>query len=160
MKTGETLPANFPVDIPQTGDVRSRAVQQLQQHVVVTVQPPDAVETVASDEAEPMSVDQHVGREEGEALEGGKWVLPVDGTDSERENFNSGDVHATQTQESAPPQSVSWHCRSCLKNPCDEPTATMCGHIFCYRCIVREISDKMQCPVCNRLFLLRLHATA
>lgn len=26
---------------------------------------------------------------------------------------------------------VSWHCRSCMQDPCVAPTATMCGHIFC-----------------------------
>ncbi|KAH9835429.1 uncharacterized protein C8Q71DRAFT_119544 [Rhodofomes roseus] len=57
------------------------------------------------------------------------------------------------------PQSISWHCRICTRDPCDEPTATICGHVFCYQCIIREISEKMHCPVCGRLFLLRLHAT-
>ncbi|KAH9932258.1 uncharacterized protein B0H18DRAFT_1208566 [Fomitopsis serialis] len=52
----------------------------------------------------------------------------------------------------------SWHCRSCGKDPCEDPTATQCGHIFCHSCIVKEIAEKLQCPVCHKLFLLRLHA--
>ncbi|KAI0731745.1 hypothetical protein C8Q72DRAFT_198548 [Fomitopsis betulina] len=51
---------------------------------------------------------------------------------------------------------VSWHCRSCLKDPCDQPTATACGHIFCRGCIVKELSTSMACPVCKKMFLLRL----
>lgn len=27
---------------------------------------------------------------------------------------------------------VSWHCRSCLRQPCDEPVTTSCGHVFCH----------------------------
>jgi len=53
----------------------------------------------------------------------------------------------------------SWHCRSCGKDPCEDPTATQCGHIFCYKCIVKEIAQSMKCPVCNKLFLLRLQAS-
>ncbi|KZT68410.1 hypothetical protein DAEQUDRAFT_333976 [Daedalea quercina L-15889] len=51
---------------------------------------------------------------------------------------------------------VSWHCRSCLKDPCDEPTATICGHIFCHQCIMKELATSMACPVCKKMFLLRL----
>ncbi|KZT68408.1 hypothetical protein DAEQUDRAFT_333853 [Daedalea quercina L-15889] len=61
--------------------------------------------------------------------------------------------------ESAPqsrPTGPSWHCRSCGKDPCENPTATQCGHIFCHGCIVKEIADKMGCPVCHKMFLLRL----
>ncbi|KAH9911804.1 uncharacterized protein B0H18DRAFT_1058848 [Fomitopsis serialis] len=54
---------------------------------------------------------------------------------------------------------LSWHCRGCGKDPCEDPTATQCGHIFCYKCIVKEIAKSMKCPVCNKLFLLRLQAS-
>ncbi|KAH9835430.1 uncharacterized protein C8Q71DRAFT_765851 [Rhodofomes roseus] len=53
----------------------------------------------------------------------------------------------------------SWHCRSCGKDPCEEPTATQCGHIFCYKCIVKEIAENLQCPVCQKLFLMKLDVT-
>src|SRR5262245_38804854 len=28
------------------------------------------------------------------------------------------------------------HCRRCHANPCKDLTATMCGHIFCNRCVL------------------------
>ncbi|KAH9932260.1 uncharacterized protein B0H18DRAFT_987314 [Fomitopsis serialis] len=73
------------------------------------------------------------------------------------------DPARSETAASAPPEArssadLSWHCRSCGKDPCEDPTATQCGHIFCYKCIVKEIAENMQCPVCNKLFLLRLQA--
>ena len=48
----------------------------------------------------------------------------------------------------APP---SWHCRSCGKDPCDDPTATVCGHIFCHRyvclCCLLEIPKRSDARV-------------
>ncbi|KAH9835437.1 uncharacterized protein C8Q71DRAFT_119868 [Rhodofomes roseus] len=58
---------------------------------------------------------------------------------------------------SVPSSAVSWHCRSCMKDPCEEPTATVCGHIFCHQCIIKELATSMACPVCKKMFLLRLH---
>ncbi|RPD66654.1 hypothetical protein L226DRAFT_609453 [Lentinus tigrinus ALCF2SS1-7] len=52
---------------------------------------------------------------------------------------------------------VSFHCRSCLRDPCVQPVTTICGHIFCHRCIVQELSTKMCCPVCEKIFFIRLH---
>ncbi|KAF9226372.1 hypothetical protein BS17DRAFT_777136 [Gyrodon lividus] len=46
------------------------------------------------------------------------------------------------------------HCRVCLREPCEETTATICGHIFCKRCITQAIVDKSECPVCNSTTLL------
>ncbi|KAI0723724.1 hypothetical protein C8T65DRAFT_627192 [Cerioporus squamosus] len=60
----------------------------------------------------------------------------------------NGDSNAT---------AVSFHCRSCLRDPCVQPVATICGHIFCHRCIVQELSTKMCCPVCQKTFFIRLH---
>ncbi|TFK92273.1 hypothetical protein K466DRAFT_659445 [Polyporus arcularius HHB13444] len=52
---------------------------------------------------------------------------------------------------------ISFHCRSCLRNPCVQPVAAFCGHIFCHSCILQELSTKMCCPVCQRTFFVRLH---
>ncbi|OCH87132.1 hypothetical protein OBBRIDRAFT_782106 [Obba rivulosa] len=66
---------------------------------------------------------------------------------------------STQQSSTAPttPKQVMWHCRICLQDPCREPTATLCGHIFCHECIVKELSRNYQCPVCKRVMLVRLH---
>ncbi|KAM5538030.1 hypothetical protein V8D89_008227 [Ganoderma adspersum] len=53
-------------------------------------------------------------------------------------------------------KALSFHCRSCLADPCVKPVATLCGHIFCHSCILRELETKMGCPVCQRPFLIRL----
>ncbi|KAL1937603.1 hypothetical protein VTO73DRAFT_12989 [Trametes versicolor] len=49
-----------------------------------------------------------------------------------------------------------WHCRSCLADPCINPVATICGHIFCHSCIMREIVSGMACPACRKVFLVKL----
>ncbi|TBU29348.1 hypothetical protein BD311DRAFT_268407 [Dichomitus squalens] len=62
----------------------------------------------------------------------------------------------TMTQSRAPESSPSWHCRSCLRDPCKDPIATVCGHVFCEGCIVRELLARLACPVCERTFFIRL----
>ncbi|KAI0659417.1 hypothetical protein C8Q70DRAFT_140315 [Cubamyces menziesii] len=51
---------------------------------------------------------------------------------------------------------TSWSCRSCQRAPCIEPVATFCGHIFCRSCILLELGEHGVCPVCKKMFLLRL----
>lgn len=46
------------------------------------------------------------------------------------------------------------YCRACGKDPCEEPTATMCGHIFCNRCIVDAVMKSSKCPCCRTPALL------
>ncbi|KAI0711461.1 hypothetical protein C8Q76DRAFT_59317 [Earliella scabrosa] len=78
-----------------------------------------------------------------------------------REEFRAGQQGGAN-RVSQPVQrsngSLSWHCRACFKDPCDEPVATMCGHIFCHRCIVREIERSPCCPVCAKVLFVRLDA--
>ncbi|KAN0126193.1 hypothetical protein V8E53_015295 [Lactarius tabidus] len=53
------------------------------------------------------------------------------------------------------------YCRMCRRDPCRQPAATMCGHIFCHQCISSEVVKTSQCPVCETPTLLysifRLH---
>ncbi|KAH9174719.1 hypothetical protein EDB89DRAFT_464591 [Lactarius sanguifluus] len=68
------------------------------------------------------------------------------------------------TQPTLPPQErfVSHvYCRMCRRDPCRQPAATMCGHIFCHQCISSEVVKTSRCPVCEAPTLLysifRLH---
>ncbi|KAL1744163.1 hypothetical protein HDZ31DRAFT_64366 [Schizophyllum fasciatum] len=56
----------------------------------------------------------------------------------------------------SPPPSYSemLKCRSCSRNPCEEPTVTMCGHLFCNKCIVDAIMTGSSCPLCSAPQLL------
>ncbi|KAF8546208.1 hypothetical protein OG21DRAFT_1210476 [Imleria badia] len=46
------------------------------------------------------------------------------------------------------------HCRICRRDPCEDMTATICGHVFCKRCITQAVVAKSECPVCKSATLL------
>ncbi|KIK95512.1 hypothetical protein PAXRUDRAFT_826925 [Paxillus rubicundulus Ve08.2h10] len=46
------------------------------------------------------------------------------------------------------------HCRICQRDPCDDMTATICGHIFCKKCITQAVITKPECPVCKSATLI------
>ena len=35
----------------------------------------------------------------------------------------------------------SWRCQSCGRDPCDDPTAASCGHIFCFTYVIRTVDS-------------------
>ncbi|KAI8986646.1 hypothetical protein BD414DRAFT_38906 [Trametes punicea] len=80
---------------------------------------------------------------------------------SDTEGTNETPASTPKLKAVARPQgkagTISWHCRSCMQEPCVAPTATMCGHIFCTACILQELAKTGACPVCGKLILLRLH---
>ncbi|KAF9646650.1 hypothetical protein BDM02DRAFT_3118282 [Thelephora ganbajun] len=51
---------------------------------------------------------------------------------------------------------VHFGCRICLSNPTPTsyPTATHCGHLFCYECIAAEVLKTSRCPVCKTVLAL------
>ncbi|KAI6131017.1 hypothetical protein EDD16DRAFT_1538284 [Pisolithus croceorrhizus] len=59
---------------------------------------------------------------------------------------------------------IRLHCRICSLDPCENMTATICGHIFCNSCITQAIISKSECPVCRSATLVyclfRLDLTA
>ena len=84
-------------------------------------------------------------------------------------------VASTENATAARTGSVTYrlHCRICLQDPCEDMTATICGHLFCKRCvdalvarchvyerrlfrrcITRAIVAKSECPVCESATLL------
>ncbi|KAF9226369.1 hypothetical protein BS17DRAFT_543724 [Gyrodon lividus] len=46
------------------------------------------------------------------------------------------------------------HCRICQQDPCEDMTATICGHIFCKKCITQAVVANSECPVCKSVTLL------
>ncbi|KAI0351473.1 hypothetical protein OH77DRAFT_1429527 [Trametes cingulata] len=58
------------------------------------------------------------------------------------------------------PKAPSWHCRACMRDSCQDPTAAICGHIFCRQCFIQELATRGACPVCQKVFLLRLDVGA
>ncbi|KAI9229994.1 MAG: hypothetical protein DHS80DRAFT_21754 [Piptocephalis tieghemiana] len=71
---------------------------------------------------------------------------------------------STSAGSSGPPPAKrpNFTCAICLSPP-EHMTATSCGHIFCYRCILHSIRYASQCPVCRkrqiRKELVRLYAS-
>ncbi|KAL0578132.1 hypothetical protein V5O48_003875 [Marasmius crinis-equi] len=46
------------------------------------------------------------------------------------------------------------YCRLCGLDPCDDCTATFCGHVYCNGCITRYVMKHSECPVCGSPALL------
>lgn len=44
-------------------------------------------------------------------------------------------VLVPESKPDLPPPSQRLHCRMCRSEPCVDLTATMCGHVFCYKCV-------------------------
>ncbi|CAL1708835.1 unnamed protein product [Somion occarium] len=55
----------------------------------------------------------------------------------------------------APRPKQSFDCRICKSDP-EEPVATMCGHLFCHKCLIQELANHDRCPACDSMILLRL----
>jgi len=46
------------------------------------------------------------------------------------------------------------NCKICLL-PCNYPTVTLCGHIFCWYCICEALGKKNKCPICRQKMLIQ-----
>lgn len=72
-------------------------------------------------------------------------LAPLSPPPSPGHNEQHGPIHGVQslfTQPTSPVPSrstsqrsrpVRMHCRLCMLDPCEDVTATFCGHVFCYR---------------------------
>ncbi|KAF9788544.1 hypothetical protein BJ322DRAFT_1106523 [Thelephora terrestris] len=89
----------------------------------------------------------------------GHQVIPSSAGMSVQGAFGSSAT--TPGEVSAPPavttsSPLSFRCRMCDAPPtvCMRPTATMCGHVFCYECITQHVTSTPRCPVCDGALLL------
>ncbi|KAG7097674.1 hypothetical protein E1B28_005000 [Marasmius oreades] len=46
------------------------------------------------------------------------------------------------------------YCRLCGRDPCDDCTATLCGHLYCRGCITEYVIKTPRCPTCSAPTLL------
>jgi len=106
-------------------------------------------------------------------------TLTVDNAPDSRHDTAEKLVSSSPSPESAPTRAAelakqevsgqipghrALHCRLCQIDTCSDPTATMCGHMFCYKCITKSVMETPRCPVCSTPTLLyclfRLHLSS
>eukprot|EP01006_Ploeotia_vitrea_P021869 TRINITY_DN54282_c0_g1_i1.p2 TRINITY_DN54282_c0_g1~~TRINITY_DN54282_c0_g1_i1.p2 ORF type:complete len:179 (-),score=34.21 TRINITY_DN54282_c0_g1_i1:1399-1911(-) len=52
------------------------------------------------------------------------------------------------TDTSSSSSSDNFECNICF-DPAKEPVVTVCGHLFCWKCLFEWIEKKEECPVCK-----------
>ncbi|TBU35473.1 hypothetical protein BD311DRAFT_744044 [Dichomitus squalens] len=75
--------------------------------------------------------------------------------DDQLYNRSGGTTQQKETQSSSS-FATSWQCGSCGRGACLDPVATLCGHVFCHSCIIKELQKSTQCSVCEQDFFIRL----
>ncbi|XP_038986926.1 uncharacterized RING finger protein C548.05c-like isoform X2 [Phoenix dactylifera] len=72
-------------------------------------------------------------------------VCSADGDNPKRKRVVSSRVEP----EKVVPNKVTCTCPVCL-DTMTEPCSTICGHVFCQRCIKASIQAQKKCPTCRR----------
>ncbi|KIP11923.1 hypothetical protein PHLGIDRAFT_17869 [Phlebiopsis gigantea 11061_1 CR5-6] len=58
-------------------------------------------------------------------------------------------------RSSVHPLTAAWICKVCNDVPAS-PMITMCGHVFCRKCILAEICENLRCPACKYPVLVEI----
>ncbi|KAJ7568971.1 hypothetical protein O6H91_01G055300 [Diphasiastrum complanatum] len=75
-------------------------------------------------------------------------VLPVNTIDLTSNNDDTQKVKAAVAQP-MPIKEVKFTCAICYDTMEDE-TSTVCGHVFCWKCIHTAVATQKRCPTCRR----------
>ncbi|GES74066.1 peroxisome biosynthesis protein [Rhizophagus clarus] len=69
--------------------------------------------------------------------------------DEEEDSEDESDLMVTSTEGLTPQEIAARKCILCL-SPRKNTTATPCGHLFCWTCIVDCCNNKPECPLCRQ----------